>query len=89
MTDAEVTYHVITSLSSIGLFTVDQVVATQITRNKFAYVVYDLDYIRNITIIREYFKNRGIPLVGRFSQFEYLNMDGIIRSVLNFVNGQT
>jgi len=89
MTDAEVTDHIISSLSSLGLFTMDRVIATQITRNKFAYVVYDLDYIRNITTIREYFKNRGIPLVGRFSQFEYLNMDGIIRSVLNFVHGQT
>ncbi|HOJ96041.1 MAG TPA: FAD-dependent oxidoreductase [Methanospirillum sp.] len=86
MTDDEVTSHIISSLSSLGLFTPDQVVTTQITRNKFAYVVYDLDYIRNITIIRQHFKSRGIPLVGRFSQFEYLNMDGIIRSVLNYVN---
>lgn len=86
MTNDEVTSHIISSLSSLGLFTPEQVVSTQITRNKYAYVVYDLDYIRNITTIRQHFTSRGIPLVGRFSQFEYLNMDGIIRSVLNFVN---
>jgi UDP-galactopyranose mutase len=34
--------------------------------------------------IRRYFSSIDLPLVGRFSQFEYLNMDGIIRSVLDF-----
>lgn len=85
MSDKEVIDHVISSLSAIGLFTPDQVAATSITRNKFAYVVYDLAYQQNIGVIRNYFQNRGISLVGRFSQFEYLNMDGIIRSVMNFV----
>ena len=89
MTDKEAVDHVISSLASLGLFSLDQVITTQITRNKFAYVVYDLDYLRNIKIIRDYFDHQGIPLVGRFSQFEYLNMDGIIRSVLNFINDLT
>lgn len=89
MTDKEAVDHVISSLSSLNLFRKDQVITTQITRNKFAYVVYDLDYLRNIKIIRDYFDHQGIPLVGRFSQFEYLNMDGIIRSVLNFINDHT
>ena len=89
MTDEEILKHTISSLSSLDLFSQERVVTTQITRNKFAYVVYDLDYIRNITDIREYFEQIKIPLVGRFSQFEYLNMDGIIRSVLNFINEHT
>ena len=27
----------------------------------------------------------GIDLLGRFSEFQYLNMDGCIRSVLNYL----
>ena len=54
-------------------------------RQPFAYVVYDTEYQKNIAIIRDYCRSLGIALVGRFAQFEYLNMDGCIRSVLDFV----
>ena len=66
--------------------TAEDVVHTAVDRFKFAYVVYDLDYLKNIKTVREYLEGTaGIDLVGRFSQFEYLNMDGCIRSVLNYV----
>ena len=42
-------------------------------------------YQENIAIVRDYCTGLGIPLVGRFAQFEYLNMDGCIRSVLDFM----
>jgi UDP-galactopyranose mutase len=48
-------------------------------------VVYDLAWQENIRIIRDYVSSIDLPLVGRFSQFEYLNMDGVIRSVHDFV----
>jgi len=48
-------------------------------------VVYDLAYQQNIAIVRDYCTGIGIPLVGRFSRFEYLNMDGVIRTVFDFV----
>jgi protoporphyrinogen oxidase len=64
----------------------DDVVHTAVDHFKFAYVVYDLDYLKNIKIVREYLEGTlGIDLVGRFSEFEYINMDGCIRSVMNFV----
>jgi protoporphyrinogen oxidase len=88
LTDDELVRHIISSLVSIDLITKDQVITTHIVRNKYAYVVYDLDYLKNIRIIRDYFKSRGITLLGRFSQFEYLNMDGVIRSVMNFIREQ-
>jgi UDP-galactopyranose mutase len=47
-------------------------------------VVYDLDYQKNIALVRDYCTSIGIPLVGRFAQFEYLNMDGCIRSATDF-----
>jgi protoporphyrinogen oxidase len=82
MTDDELVSHVIGSLERMGFLTPGQVVHTAVDRQKFAYVVYDLDYPGNIRIIREYFQERGITLVGRFSQFEYLNMDGCIRQAM-------
>ncbi|MBO5432387.1 FAD-dependent oxidoreductase [Methanocorpusculum sp.] len=56
-----------------------------VDRFEYAYVVYDLDYLKNIAKVEGFFGGYGVDLVGRFSQFEYLNMDGCIRSVMVFV----
>nr|WP_321352711.1 FAD-dependent oxidoreductase [uncultured Methanoregula sp.] len=85
MTDAEITDEVVSMLQTMGIGKRDDVVFTSVERQPFAYVVYDLDYQENIAIVKEYCQLRGIPLVGRFSQFEYLNMDGCIRSVMDFI----
>jgi protoporphyrinogen oxidase len=63
-------------------------VYTSVERQPFAYVVYDLNYQKNIALIKEYFTGISLPLVGRFAQFEYLNMDGCIRSVMDFVSAR-
>ena len=68
-----------------NLVTKDRVVYSSVERQPFAYVVYDLGYLKNIALVKDYFNGLGIPLVGRFAQFEYLNMDGCIRSVMDFV----
>lgn len=87
MTDEELINHTVRSLGEMGFITPDQVVHTAVDRQKFAYVVYDLGYLENIRIIREYFKSRGITLEGRFSRFEYLNMDGCIRNAMECAKG--
>lgn len=61
----------------------DRVVFSAVRRHRFAYVVYDLGYRHNIATIRRYFEEIGLFLCGRFSEFEYLNMDGCIRSALS------
>jgi protoporphyrinogen oxidase len=85
MSDEELTREVTGMLAAMGICSTEQVIFTSVERQPFAYVVYDLGYLKNIAIVREYCQSSGIPLVGRFSQFEYLNMDGCIRSVLDFV----
>jgi len=85
MNDAEIITHVIQSLETMQLVRNEDVIYTGIARHRFAYVVYDLDYLANIRIVREYCREIGIDLVGRFAQFEYLNMDGCIRSVMEYV----
>lgn len=46
---------------------------------EYAYVICDLQHQRNMKIIKKYFSDQGIPLCGRFGEFEYLNMDAVIR----------
>jgi protoporphyrinogen oxidase len=67
------------------ILTRDAIISTSVERQPFAYVVYDLDYQKNIAIVQDFCEGAGISLVGRFAQFEYLNMDGCIRSVMDFV----
>lgn len=87
MTDEELSAHTVDGLIRMGILpNAADVVHTAVDHFKFAYVVYDLDYLKNIKTVREYLEGTaGIDLVGRFSQFEYLNMDGCIRSVLDYV----
>ena len=87
MSDQEVIDHIICSLTGMGLISPGSVISTGLFRHRFAYVVYDLHYLKNIAIVREYCNDIGIALVGRFSRFEYLNMDGCIRNVFDFVRG--
>nr|WP_245249576.1 FAD-dependent oxidoreductase [Methanolinea mesophila] len=84
MSDQDLISHVTLSLEKMGVIDRTRVVYSGVERQEFAYVVYDLDYQKNIRIIRDYFDRVGIDLVGRFSQFEYLNMDGCIRSAMNY-----
>ena len=85
LTDDELINEVVDMLRSMQILHKDQIVYSSVERQPFAYVVYDLDYQKNIAIVKEYCKEIGIPLIGRFAQFEYLNMDGCIRSVLDFM----
>jgi protoporphyrinogen oxidase len=84
MTDQEIIGHVIGSLEKMDLIHRDEIVYTGLDRHRFAYVVYDLRYLENIAVVRDYCQSIGIDLVGRFARFEYLNMDGCIRSVMDY-----
>ena len=53
-----------------------------ITRYQYAYVIYDIEHTQNITWLREFFAREGITLNGRFGNFEYWNMDRILRESL-------
>lgn len=85
LTDQELIAEVAGMLEQMGICTRERIVYTSVQRQPFAYVVYDLAYQKNIATIREFLTAAEIPLVGRFAQFEYLNMDGVIRSVFDFV----
>ena len=86
--DTRIIDHVITGLLKMRILDdPGRVVYSAVARSPFAYVVYDLEYQKNIGVVRRYCEEQGIDLVGRFSRFEYLNMDGVIRSAMDFVGG--
>ena len=84
LSDRELTEEVLRMLGEMKICTSEQVIFSSVERQPFAYVVYDLAYQKNIVTVQDYCRSQDIPLVGRFAQFEYLNMDGCIRSVMDF-----
>ncbi len=52
---------------------------TEARRFKYAYVIYDLNHRKNVDLIRSFLVKQKIKLCGRFGEFEYLNMDAVIR----------
>jgi protoporphyrinogen oxidase len=84
--DEKLTRHALEGLCRMGVIRSEEdVVMTHVERQPFAYVVYDLDYQDNIRTVREFCRANGITLLGRFSEFEYLNMDGVIRRVFDWM----
>jgi protoporphyrinogen oxidase len=89
MSDREIINHTVAALRNMNIIkTHNEVVYTALERQKYAYVIYDLDYLRNIAIVKDFCMKRSIMLVGRFAEFEYLNMDGCIRNALNFTRNR-
>jgi len=85
MSDGALIDHVLYHLEQMGILDREDVVFTGCTRQPFAYVVYDLEYRESIRVVRDHVERQGIELVGRFAEFEYLNMDGCIRHALDHV----
>ena len=76
--DEDIIKHVTDGLHQRKIIDQRRICYSQVRRSKYAYVVYDLDYQKNISTIREYMGSIGIKLCGRFSEFEYLNMDACV-----------
>jgi protoporphyrinogen oxidase len=77
--DKKIAKEVIRNLHQKKLINKNSVCFTEVRRSKYAYVIYDQNYKKNIKPIREFVNNLGILLCGRFSEFEYLNMDACVK----------
>lgn len=85
MKDKEIVEKTVDDLDRLGVLNKEDVILTTLHRFKYAYVICDLDYKENLKVIVDYFNDIGIGLVGRFSKWAYLNMDGIVRETKNYV----
>jgi len=74
----EITERVVSDLDRCGLVKRTDVCAVEMRSFQYSYVIYDLDHRRNTDRILAYLSGLGIHCCGRFAEFEYLNMDGIV-----------
>ena len=80
MDDAELKEKISAGMEEIGFAKkASDVFYIDITRYQYAYVIYDLRHTDNMKVIRDYFEKEGVYLNGRFGNFEYWNMDRILR----------
>jgi len=82
MSDKEIIQKVIDDLVNLGVIQKSDVCETDVTRRKYGYVIYDIDYEKNMEIINTWLDSLGIFRCGRFAEFKYLNMDACIRNAL-------
>jgi protoporphyrinogen oxidase len=82
--DSIIANQVVNDLHSLGIIDKQDVSFALTRKAEYAYVINDLGYHGNIKIIRDYFAQRKIGFVGRFSEFRYLNMDDCIKSAMNY-----
>lgn len=84
--DDFISTHVIEGLLKRGIIASQKsVVYRNVLRVPYAYVVYDRDYEKNVKIVRSWFPSFGIDLVGRFSYFEYVNVDGVVERAIDYL----
>jgi len=75
MSDDAVLARVIRELEMTGFVDPATIVYKRVVRFPFGYPVYDLDYRRNVTAMRDAVAAAGVHLLGRFAQFDYINSD--------------
>jgi protoporphyrinogen oxidase len=75
MTDDQVLERVVRDLEAMELLDRKTIVYRKVVRFLYGYPVYDLDYRRNVTAMREAVAATGLRLLGRFAQFDYINSD--------------
>jgi len=70
-----------------GIIKEKDIMFTKLKKNKFAYIVPDNFYYKNIEKIRSYYQRKGLILAGRFGYFEYINIDKCMLSAKEIVEG--
>lgn len=79
-TDSEILGRIKKGMVYLGFANNDSEISLiDLTRHKYAYVIYDINHKSNMATIRNFFDNEGILLNGRFGNFEYWNMDRVLR----------
>ena len=75
MSDEQVLDRVIGDLERTGFADRKSITYQRVVRFTYGYPVYDLEYRRNVTALREAVERTGLRLLGRFAQFDYINSD--------------
>lgn len=82
MSSEQILERTIGDLAKIGFLDPASISYKRVVRFLYGYPVYDLDYRRNVTALRESVAGAGIHLLGRFAQFDYINSDVCVERAL-------
>jgi protoporphyrinogen oxidase len=80
--DEEIVERVIRDIELMGLLDRKTIVYRKVVRFVYGYPVYDLEYRKNVTAMREAVAATGLRLLGRFAQFDYINSDVCVERAL-------
>jgi protoporphyrinogen oxidase len=81
--DEEILLHTRQGLQTRGLLPADEdIILQRVDRKEQSYVVYDVGYEACAEQVRHWFASIGIQLLGRFSYFEYVNVDMAVSRAL-------
>ena len=65
---------VIRHLGQMGFLDPAKVMLGRVVRHRYAYPIYDLAYFRTVETLRETVSAAGVRLLGRFAEFDYINV---------------
>ena len=84
MSDKEILKNVIEGFDKRKIIPKSKIIFQKLLRFPYAYVVFDKNYSKNVGIVYDWLKRKKIATVGRFAEFQYLNMDACIRHSIDF-----
>lgn len=83
LSEEELRFQLIDGMVKIGFAKVEKdVFIIDIIKRQYAYIIYDLNHQQNMEEIRIFYQKENIYLNGRFGNFEYWNMDRILKESL-------
>ncbi len=82
LSDRQILRKVVADLQGLGIIDKHKICYQKVKRIKYAYVIPDKNHRNNIKLIKDFVKEYGIWLCGRFAEFEYLNMDACMERAL-------
>ena len=82
LSDEEIIERVIGDVETIDFASRATIGYRKVVRFRYGYPVYDLDYRKNVTEMRDAVAAAGIRLLGRFAEFDYINSDVCIERAL-------
>jgi protoporphyrinogen oxidase len=85
-TDDLLIEKIIGDLDNLEIINKNEVDTVDIQNIEYGYVIYDSNHNNNMKKIRKYFSSLGVNLLGRFAEFEYINMDETIRRAIHLAD---
>jgi protoporphyrinogen oxidase len=82
-TPESVTRDVVAGLERCGMLNSDDVLFSRTYDNRYAYILYEHGLEDRLEEVRGWLKDFGLPVVGRFGNYNYYNSDRCIRSAMD------